>query len=318
MDWIKADIYTNGEGIEPLTGRLMNIGVTGFEIVDSADFDEFLERKDGNWDYYDDSLDELKNAETTVSFYVPENAQGAEILKAALGQLSEMKELDEDFGRLVLVTDRHLKESDWENNWKQYFKPFTVGERLTVKPSWEEFSDPGRVILEIDPGSSFGTGQHNTTRLCLEFLDGLVKGGERVLDLGCGSGILGIAALLLGAESVTAVDIDENSTRIAGENFEKNALPPQSYTIHTGNILSDSGLAGRLGTGYDIITANIVADVLIGMAPMFRSFLKKGGTLIVSGIIDTRADDVRGALLDRGFTVKEERASENWLAISLE
>ncbi len=318
MDWIKADIYTNGEGIEPLTGRLMNIGVTGFEIVDSADFDEFLERKDGNWDYYDDSLDELKNAETTVSFYVPENAQGAEILKAALGQLSEMKELDEDFGRLVLVTDRHLKESDWENNWKQYFKPFTVGERLTVKPSWEEFSDPGRVILEIDPGSSFGTGQHNTTRLCLEFLDGLVKGGERVLDLGCGSGILGIAALLLGAESVTAVDIDENSTRIAGENFEKNALPPQSYTIHTGNILSDSGLAGRLGTGYDIITANIVADVLIGMAPMFRSFLKKGGTLIVSGIIDTRADDVRSALLDRGFTVKEERASENWLAISLE
>ncbi|MBQ5330441.1 MAG: 50S ribosomal protein L11 methyltransferase [Oscillospiraceae bacterium] len=318
MDWIKADIYTNGEGIEPLTGRLMNIGVTGFEIVDSADFDEFLERKDGNWDYYDDSLDELKNAETTVSFYVPENAQGAEILKAALGQLSEMKELDEDFGRLVLVTDRHLKESDWENNWKQYFKPFTVGERLAVKPSWEEFSDPGRVILEIDPGSSFGTGQHNTTRLCLEFLDGLVKGGERVLDLGCGSGILGIAALLLGAESVTAVDIDENSTRIAGENFEKNALPPRSYTIHTGNILSDSGLAGRLGTGYDIITANIVADVLIGMAPMFRSFLKKGGTLIVSGIIDTRADDVRSALLDRGFTVKEERASENWLAISLE
>ena len=318
MDWIKADIYTNGEGIEPLTGRLMNIGVTGFEIVDSADFDEFLERKDGNWDYYDDSLDELKNAETTVSFYVPENAQGAEILKAALGQLSEMKELDEDFGRLVLVTDRHLKESDWENNWKQYFKPFTVGERLAVKPSWEEFSDLGRVILEIDPGSSFGTGQHNTTRLCLEFLDGLVKGGERVLDLGCGSGILGIAALLLGAESVTAVDIDENSTRIAGENFEKNALPPRSYTIHTGNILSDSGLAGRLGTGYDIITANIVADVLIGMAPMFRSFLKKGGTLIVSGIIDTRADDVRSALLDRGFTVKEERASENWLAISLE
>lgn len=317
MDWIKVDIYTNTAGIEPLTGRLMNVGITGFEIVDSTDFDDFLERKDGNWDYYDDSLDELKNAETCLSVYLPENAQGAEMMKAAAEQVKALAALGEDFGRLAIVNDRHLTEADWENNWKQYFKPFTVGKRLAVKPSWEEFADKERTVLEIDPGSSFGTGQHNTTRLCLEFLDSGITGGEKILDLGCGSGILGIASLLLGAESVTAVDIDQNSTRIAAENFEKNHISPDKYTIYTGNILTDEALTDKLGTGYDLITANIVADVLIAMAPLFGKFLKKGGTLIVSGIISQRADEVRQALTANGFEIKDERMSEDWLAIEL-
>ena len=318
MDWYKISITTTSEGVEPVTGRMMNIGITGFEITDPNDFEDFLEHKDGNWDYVDDDLYELRNAETRVSFYLPDNAQGKDMFDLVRSEMAALSAIDDRkaFGTLAVSEPQGMNEEDWANNWKKYFKPFEVGTRLAVKPSWEEYSSADRKILEIDPESSFGTGQHNTTRLCLEYLDKIVKGGEKVLDLGCGSGILSIAALLLGVDSAVAVDIDENSVRIARENAGKNKVDDR-YTAYAGNILTDSALADKLGGGYDIITANIVADVLIAMAPLFGKFLSDDGILIVSGIILPRADEVTDALTNSGFSVKSISQSDDWAAVEL-
>ena len=208
-------------------------------------------------------------------------------------------------------------EEDWINNWKQYFKPLCVGEKLLIKPSWEKVAEgEKRKILEIDPASSFGTGQHNTTQLCLELVEKNLHEGDSILDLGCGSGILSIGALLLGAESATAVDVDENSVKIAKENAEKNHISAEKYTAYCGNIIDDKALVEQIGTGYDLLCANIVADVLIGMSGIFGGFIKDGGTLIVSGIIDQRKDEVLDRLKAEGFELIEIREKEDWVAAS--
>ena len=315
MDWIQAEIYTTTEGIEPVCGRLMNIGITGFVIRDANDFKEFLENKDGNWDYVDRDLMGLANCETTVTCYLTNDADGIAQLKRIRAEMEELAAEDDDlrFGRLHTEV-MNVREEDWANNWKQYFRPFLVGSRLAVKPSWEEYDNPeGRTILEIDPESSFGTGQHNTTRLCLEMLEGYVKGGERLLDLGCGSGILSIAAMLLGAESAYAVDIDPNSVRIAKQNAEKNHIT-EGYTATAGNIITDEALREQIGTGYKLITANIVADVLIAMSGLFGGFLTDDGIVIISGIILERCDEVMQAMDDAGFRRIAMRTSDGWAA----
>ncbi|MBP1549944.1 MAG: 50S ribosomal protein L11 methyltransferase, partial [Oscillospiraceae bacterium] len=203
------------------------------------------------------------------------------------------------------------------NNWKQYFKPLTVGDKLVIKPSWEEYNKTDdRIILEIDPASSFGTGQHNTTQLCLELIEKNLNKGDRLLDLGCGSGILSIASILLGAEEVTAVDIDQNSVKIAKENAEKNNIAAEKYTAYCGNVIDDNELVEKIGDGYDVIAANIVADVLIAMSPLFEKFVKKGGTLILSGIISERCHEVIDAVKAKGYTLIEQREANDWVAVS--
>ncbi|MBQ7047100.1 MAG: 50S ribosomal protein L11 methyltransferase, partial [Oscillospiraceae bacterium] len=205
MNWTEAEIYTSTDGIDILCASLLDIGIKGFSIRDAEDFNEFLENKDGKWDYIDDDLMNLKNCETSVTIYLPDNSQGGEMLISLKNLLAQMKERDTEnkWGRLE-VELKSVREEDWANNWKQYFKPLKVGEKLLVKPSWENYeNNDGRTILEIDPASSFGTGQHNTTKLCLELLEKCVKGDDRVLDLGCGSGILSIGAILLGAKEAT-------------------------------------------------------------------------------------------------------------------
>lgn len=318
MNWTEANIYTTTEGIDPVCGCLLGIGVTGFVIKDAKDFEEFLADKNGNWDYIDDDLMNLKNCETCVTVYLPDDSQGADMLSALRSEMSALKERDENnsFGRLA-VELANVREEDWANNWKQYFKPLTVGEKLVVKPSWEDYiGKDGRTVLEIDPASSFGTGQHNTTQLCLELIEKNLKNGDRVLDLGCGSGILSIAAMLLGAEEVTAVDISQNSVETAKENAAKNNIPSEKYAAYCGDIISDSGLVERIGSGFDIIVANIVADVLIAMSPLFEKFLKKDGTLILSGIITERADEVVEAVKSKGYTMVELREKDGWAAVA--
>ena len=318
MNWTEVNIYTTSEGADPVCGCLLNTGVTGFAIKDPKDFEEFLERKTGNWDYIDDDLLSLKNCETCVTVYLPDNSQGADMLSAIRSEMFALKERDPEgnFGRLAVELDS-VREEDWANNWKKYFKPLAVGEKLVIKPSWEEYSDDGkRIILEIDPASSFGTGQHHTTQLCLEFLEKHMNGGEKLLDLGCGSGILSIAAMLLGADSAVAVDIDQNSVKIAGENAAKNNIPADSYKTFCGNVTGDNSLCEMIGSGFDIITANIVADVLIAMSPLFEGFLKKDGILILSGIITERSDEVIEAVKAKGFTMLEIREKNGWAAVT--
>ena len=316
MEWTEVNIYTTADGIELLCSKLTDIGIKGFVIKDSDDFKEFLENKNGQWDYIDDDLMGLADCETCVTVYLPGNEQGADMLHSVRAMLAEMKSADTEgvYGRLAAEL-ASIREEDWANNWKQYFKPLKVGETLVIKPSWEEYDDlDERIVLEIDPASSFGTGQHHTTRLCLEILEGCVKEGDRILDLGCGSGILSIAAILLGAESAVAVDIDENAAATAKENAQKNHIPDESYTARFGNILTDEKLAADIDGEYDIITANIVADVLIAMKDYFRRYLKDGGYLIVSGIIEERMEEVLTAIEQCGFTRLGVNVKEGWAA----
>lgn len=318
MNWIEIDVFTSTEGIEAVTGSLLGMGINGFAIKDAKDFDDFLNDKDANWDYIDDDLMGLKNCETTVTVYLPENAQGLENLEAIKLELKALKQRDTEnaFGRLEYEL-KNIKEEDWANNWKQYFKPLCVGEKLLIKPSWEKAElGEKRKILEIDPASSFGTGQHNTTQLCLELVEKNLHEGDKILDLGCGSGILSIGALLLGAKSAVAVDIDENSVKIAKENAEKNNISSDIYTAYCGNIIEDNALVEKIGGGYDLLCANIVADVLIGMSGIFAKFIRKGGTLIVSGIIDMRKDEVLEVIKAQGFELTEIREKEDWVAAS--
>ncbi|MBQ8348334.1 MAG: 50S ribosomal protein L11 methyltransferase [Ruminococcus sp.] len=317
MEWTEVNIYTETAGIDLLCSKLMDIGIKGFVIQDADDFNEFLENKNGQWDYIDEDLMGLSQCETRITVYLPANSQGADMLSSIRTMLAELKANDADnvYGRLEAELSS-IREEDWANNWKQYFKPIKVGEKLVIKPSWEKYDeDSERIILEIDPASSFGTGQHHTTRLCLELLEKNLKTGDKLLDMGCGSGILSIGAMLLGAESAVAVDIEQNAAATAMENALKNHISSEKYKTYYGNILTDAKLADEIDCKYDIITANIVADVLIAMKEFFVRYLKKGGTLIVSGIIEERMHEVIEALESVGFSGPEANIKEGWAAV---
>ena len=317
MEWTEVNIYTTTEGIELLCSKLGDIGIKGFSIKDAEDFKEFLENKNGQWDYIDDDLMGLSECETCITVYIPTNGQGAEMLIAIKSMLAEMKAADTEgvYGRLEAEMS-NIREEDWANYWKLYFKPFKVGEKLVIKPSWEEYDNSdGRIILEIDPASSFGTGKHHTTRLCLEVLEKYLNKGDKLLDMGCGSGILSIGAMLLGADSAVAVDIEENAAATAKENALKNNIPADKYRTYFGNILTDEKLADEIDDKYDIIAANIVADVLIAMKDSFRRYLRSGGILIVSGIIEERMNEVIDVLISAGFKDPEPEVREGWAAV---
>ncbi len=316
--FIQIDIYTSSQAIDGITGALAEYGITGVIIQDSADFEDFLADKNANWDYVDDELMGLKTVEPHITLYVHENAQGAETLAAIRGLVGGYKANNSDgyYGN-IRIELANVKEEDWANNWKKYYKPFRVGKSLIIKPSWEDVEPKdGDRILEIDPASTFGTGQHHTTKMVMEMLEDVISGGERVLDLGCGSGILSIAALLLGAREVAICDIFENAVKTAAENIEKNKFT--SFNAYCGNIIEDKALREKIGGGYDVICANIVADVIIAMSPLFEEFLNDGGKLMVSGVIDERVDEVTAALSENGWKVVNAKNEEGWNCILLE
>ncbi len=318
MDWTELKIYTSSQGVDALTGRLMDIGISGFVIQDKNDFEDFLQHKDGNWDYIDDDLYELRNAETSVTVYISNDADGLETLSMIKQQLAALKALDKcgEYGRLECEFSS-VREQDWANNWKQFFKPLKIGDRLLIKPSWEQTQPQDRrVVVEIDPAASFGTGQHNTTQLCLELLEENIQQGDKLLDLGCGSGILSVSGVMLGASSAYAVDIEQGAVNIAAENAAKNGISPKRYKAVCGNIIEDNALRCSISSGYDVVCANIVADVLIAMSPFFAGFLKSGGRLITSGIIEKRFPEVLESILKNGFTLTGKRQKDDWIACS--
>ena len=316
INWIEVKISTTTDAIDSVSGILLSIGISGFVIEDANDFNEFLTSTEYRWDYIDEELMQRQNSPTSITVYLPENEQGKQWLFEIKDRLETAKisSPEIDFGTLEIEL-KNIREEDWANNWKQHFKPFCVGNKLLIKPTWETVEDiEDRTVLDIDPGSSFGTGQHHTTKLCLERLEEIVKGGEKVLDLGAGSGILSIGALLLGAQSAVGIDIDENSVRIAKENAAQNGIDSR-FNAMCGNIIDDISLREKIGSNYDVVVANIVADVIILMSPLFKEFMHQNSTLIVSGIINRQKDEVKDALLKNGFKILTALESNDWSCI---
>jgi len=317
MDWLVIDIFTTTEGIDHVGGILLMLGINGYSVEDKNDFLEFLNQTEPHWDYVDESLNRLKTAETKVTFYLPDNADGRETLLLVKSELSRAKALDKQniLGRLETQINS-MQQEDWENGWKKYFKPFEVGEKLIVIPSWESVPEGNnKKVLTIDPGMSFGTGQHHTTRLCIEAIERNIKPDDNILDLGSGSGILSIASLLLGAKSATAVDIDQLAVDVSKENAKLNGFHEDKYIAHKGNILADTELMEKISGKYNIVVANIVADVLIAFAPIFKKYMDENTRLICSGIIDHRLEDVKNALIQNGYKIICQNEQSEWFSV---
>ena len=315
MNWLALHIDTSPAGLEPVELMLSNLGIDSLEVEDEADFRRFLEQNEQYWDYVDEDLDRSMRGKCRVTFYTEDNPAGFGQVAAVRIALAALKRDHPEYAPLIMTIDG-LEDADWENNWRAYYKPMEIGERLLVVPDWEKAEAKGRVILRLDPGLAFGTGSHATTRLCLTALEKAVEPGMQVLDLGCGSGILSIAALLLGADSAAACDVDDKAADIAYANAALNGVGRDRYTVLAGDILTDVGLQKALGGGYDIVLANIVSDVILALAPHVRYFLAPGGRFICSGIIDTRAEEVRAGLEAAGLTVLASDAAEGWYSFT--
>ena len=311
MEWLELKIDTSPSGLDAVTELLERQGVTGVIIDDENDFKDFLEHNRQYWDYVDEELLREKAGVSRVTFYLERNEAALDVIARVRIAMSDLKKARPDCGPLLLTID-NVADADWENNWKQFYKPMEIGERLLVVPQWEKARDDGRVKLVLNPGLTFGTGSHATTRLCLQALDKYIRGGEKILDLGCGSGILSIAALVLGAGEAFACDIDEKCVDVAYENAALNGVGKDRYTVRWGDVLTDKALQAEFGGGYDMVVANIVADVIMGLSGRVRPFLKEGGLFLCSGIIDDRAEEVFTRLRADGWTVIEQHDSEGW------
>ncbi len=312
MNWTEVKIYTTTAGIDPLTGSMLDLGLQGFMIEDAQDFDEFLHDTTPHWDYVDQAvMEKMKDCETCVTIYVADNPQGMEELMQVRQILARLKAQDPDgkYGRLELEM-KDVDEEDWSNAWKKYYHPVQVGEHLVVCPSWEAYDrQPDDVVLTLNPGMAFGTGTHDTTRLCMELLEKYITPQDTVLDVGCGSGILAITAALLGANKIIGCDIDEVAVKVAGENAALNGVQDR-ISFHQGDLTS------QVEGSFQIICANIVADVIIRLSEDAGRYLAKDGIFITSGIIDTREQDVLNALEQNGFQVIERRTSGGWVALA--
>lgn len=313
MKWLEVHIDTNHTGLEPVETMLSALGIDGVVIDDETEFEDFLENNGQYWDYVDEDLRQEMQGRSRITFYLEAGDEGFAKLGEVRIALEELKKTRDDCGTLLMTLD-DLEDADWENNWKQFYKPMEIGERLIVVPEWEQANTQGRIPLILNPGLTFGTGSHATTRLCLTALEETIHGGERVLDLGCGSGILSIAALRLGAEHAFACDIDEKCVEVAYENAALNGIDRSRYTVRWGDVLSDQQLKAEIGGGYDMVVANIVADVIIGLSGQVRPFLKEGGLFLCSGIIDDRAEEVAQRLREAGWDILRTRQSEGWFS----
>lgn len=317
MVYDELTIHTTTAGSEVVSGVLFNEGITCFSVTDPRDLAELIENGGVPVDYVESGLLDGQS-DVTVRVYLARNEQGAIQKTGIIAGVKRMKAENgnaEWLGSLD-ITVSESDDKDWENNWKQYFHPLSIGEKFLICPSWEKVPGEGRTVIEIDPACSFGTGRHETTALCLEELEKQDIAGKDVLDMGCGSGILGIAALKLGAKHVDAVDIDMVATRIAGENAEKNGIPEGLMDIYCGNILTDGTLCESLvQNSYSLILANIVADIISDMLPFFARCLDAQGHMICSGIISPRRDFVVDALGKAGFVIESIREKNEWVAI---
>ncbi|MDL2287339.1 50S ribosomal protein L11 methyltransferase [Eubacteriales bacterium OttesenSCG-928-G02] len=313
MEFNVIKIKTNSLGADMLAGALLVEGISSFSITDPRDFINIIDEKSIPFDYYEDNLIPEDITEVEFILYLANNTQGATQYEFLLNEITSLKNNDLDCGSLEVTVEK-TDDSEWADNWKKYFTSMKVGNKFIVKPSWEAIAQTERFIIEIDPESAFGSGQHETTKLCLERLEEVASDGASVLDMGCGSGILGIGATLLGAKSVVAVDIDENAVHITERNYSINHTEGK-LAAYCGDVLSDKALHSKVfSQKYNIILANIVADIIIEMLPDFFNCLACGGSLILSGIINSKKDKVELAL--KNYSLEYEVFTENdWVCI---
>lgn len=314
MKWNKYTIKTTTAAEDFLSAMLDEIGISGVEIEDKIPLS-----KADQADMFIDFLPELPPDDgiSYVSFYLEDGEDHTEILKKVMDGIEEQRQFV-DVGE-GSISSSDTEDLNWINNWKQYFHSFYI-EDILIKPTWEELKeeDKDRVLIEIDPGISFGTGKHETTQLCIRQLLKYVRGKHpKVLDVGCGSGILSIAALKLGASEVVGTDLDENCMTSTYENMEVNHLPKESGRFYVGNLIDDTRLQQTVGSEcFDIVVANILADVIIPMAPVIPARLKQGGIFITSGIIDFKENEVKQAIEAAGMKVIEVNHQGEWVNIT--
>ncbi len=319
MQWLELTIHTTPQVIDLVAASLTMLGFDSFIMDDETDFNEFLEENRQYWDYVDEELSQSMAGISQIRLYLEDGPQAPEQISYLRSALDDMKKQYADYhpGALTLHCE-NVRDEDWENNWKQYYQPIPIGDRLLVVPMWLEPENlENRVQIRLDPGMIFGTGAHASTQMCMMELETFIKGGERVIDLGSGSGILSITALLLGAASAIGVDIDPKAEDIARENAAINSLLGDRFTACTGDVINDQTRMQALSAvPYDIVLANIVADVIIPLAPVIPHFLKPDGLFICSGILNTRLDEVKKAITAVGLQILSIGTMDDWCCIT--
>ena len=307
-DWLEVTVETTDAEMEALAARLTMNGAEGLALENETDFKTFLEQNRQYWDYVDDALLERMKGVARIKFYVTDDEAGRKQMAQALRGIENP------------TSTAPLKEEDWAYGWQKYYQPMPVGERVYIVPEWERGKavPEGRTAVYLNPGLTFGTGSHASTQLCLGLLEKHLCPGGAVLDLGCGSGILSIAALNLGCGKAVGVDIDPKAVDVAYENAQLNGIDRDRYLVRAGNVLSDKALVEELAGGgpYPVVLANIVADVIIPLSAQAGGYLAPGGVFICSGIIDTRADEVQAALERNGLHILERVERDGWCALA--
>lgn len=321
MKWIEVSIYTTSEAVDILTAFLLEQGITGVEIEDDEEMKQFLKnnlQKNNYADYIEDNLLYKDSGEVRVKFYVTGDSNGNKMLASVKKQLPQFVNscIGINLGRLYLEIE-DVDDEDWEHNWKKYYKPFNIGQNIIIKPQWENYDNlHNKIVFNINPGHLFGTGLHQTTQLVIIELEKHVSRSSKVLDLGCGTGILSIISLLLNAEHATAVDIEPSAIDIAYENAKINGLNKEKYTVLSGNVLENEDLCNKiLSYKYNLVIVNIVADVIIQLLDFIKIALQQGGILIASGIIVEREEDVKIALKENNFIINDIYNKDNWICI---
>ena len=306
MAWLEITIDTEPGSVESVAAALTAGGFPELVIEDQEQFETFLDENRAYWDYIDEDFQQKLQGLSHIKLYLEDTDQGG---------LTRLEKLAEKLGLALNIAQ--MPETNWEESWKENYPAVEVGENLIVVPYWSADDTAGRTPIILDPGLTFGTGAHASTQMVMESMEEIVKPGFRCLDLGSGSGILSIAALRLGAQSAIGVDIDPKAEDIARENAAYNNFGAPEFAALTGNVTEDRKLMERLSESeYDLVLVNIVADVIIGLAPVLPKFLTERSTLICSGILDVRLAEVVAALEAAGLTVTRTRAKEDWRCVT--
>lgn len=308
MKWIEVTIKTTTEAVEAITNILDDLRTGGVMIEDPKDF-LFQKKSELDWDYVEEEVFNKRNSDgVLIKTYISEERNVMELVETIKQKVSALTGFGIDIGE-GSVSLGQVNEEDWANEWKKYYKPTKIGQKLVVKPTWEEYEvQDGDLVIELDPGMAFGTGTHETTTMCMRELEKYVREDSKVFDIGCGSGILAIAAAKLGAKDVIAVDLDEVAVKVAAENVVENHVQDSVKVLH-GNLID------VVDDKADVVVANIIADIIKILAKDVHSCMKEDAVFISSGIIHAKVDEVKESLVENGFEIVEVKTLGEWNAI---